>query len=122
MKFIKLFEEYIENPEGDVGKLKYGPGDVIYVFQYHSSKSNDVSKKYVVGKDNTTQKWCEVEIIEPISDEKGWERYKVKQLDGYRDEDEFVAYQSQMSKFNDKPISIGYDNPDEVSGNEINKK
>lgn len=122
MKYIKLFEEYKS------GELKYKPGDIVYVFQYHQRPNpgfdhtpteedwtnyRSVDKKYIVGKGASTQKWCKVEILKSISDEEGWERYKVKQIDGYRKENEFVASQNQMSKFNDKPISLGYFNPDE---------
>ena len=129
----------MEEKDYERGELKYNPGEVVYVFQSHSKPQkwnhvptsdeirdyHNVDKKYIVGKDkdHTTQKWCKVEIIEPIFDESGWERYKVKQLDGYRKEKEFVAYQDQMSKFNHQPISIGFFNPDEILGikNKSNK-
>jgi hypothetical protein len=103
------------------GELRYKPGDIVYVFQYHQRPATEkawkkylsVDEKYIVGKGESTQKWCKVEIIKPISDENGWERYKVKQIDGYRQEKEFIAFQNQMSKYNDRPIALGYFNPDE---------
>lgn len=105
--------------------FKYKKGDVVYVYQYHSDPRNSstdsirnnkeeidkylgIDKKYIVGKKPSQQKWSKVEILEPWSEEKGWESYKVKQLDGYREEDEFVANQSQMSKTNKGTIAIGY--------------
>jgi len=105
--------------------FKYKKGDVVYVYQYHSDPRNSstdsirndkeeiekylgIDKKYIVGKKPSQQKWSKVEILEPWSEEKGWESYKVKQLDGYRKEDEFVANQSQMSKTNKDTIAIGY--------------
>lgn len=106
------------------GELKYKPGDIVYVFQHHQNPAargrratkaeiaeyKTVAPKYVVGneKDNNVQKWSKVQIIEPIFDEKYNERYRVKQLDGYRLEKEFVANQNQMSKSNAHPIAIGY--------------
>lgn len=105
--------------------FKYKKGDVVYVYQYHSDPRNSstdsirndkeeidkylgIDKKYIVGKKPSQQKWSKVEILEPWSEEKGWESYKVKQLDGYRKENEFVANQSQMSKTNNGTIAIGY--------------
>ena len=108
---------------GEVGNFKYKKGDIVYVFQYHSKPSatsahmtkeelteyNNIAPKYIVEKGKgTRQKWSKVEILEQWADEKGWESYKVKQLDGYRKEKEFVAGQSQMSKYNSEPIAIGY--------------
>lgn len=105
--------------------FKYKKGDVVYVYQYHSDPRNSstdsirndkeeiekylgIDKKYIVGKKPSQQKWSKVEILEPWSEEKGWESYKVKQLDGYRKEGEFIANQSQMSKTNTGTIAIGY--------------
>lgn len=105
--------------------FKYKTGDIVYVFQHHSKpdkknlpysfpfekKEYDrIPQKYVVGNDRdlNTQKWSKVEILEPWNEEKGWESYKVKQIDGYRTETEFIAAQDQMSTSNDKPIAIGY--------------
>ena len=115
----------------EVVTLRYQPGDVVYVFQFHTEPNlsrgnhhytkeelkeyNSVLPKYVVGEGHSRQKWSKVEIIKPISDEKYWERYLVKQLDGYHAEPEFVAGQSQMSKQNEHPIASGYQNPDEMA-------
>lgn len=105
--------------------IKFKPGDIVYVFQHHSDPRKSeyannkeereeydaVPKKYIVGTGNSTQKWCKVKIIEIWSDEKGWEKYKVEQLDGYRKDKQFIAYQDQMVQLNStpiKPVSIGY--------------
>lgn len=83
------------------GNFKYNEGDVVYVFQYYY-KEKHINPKFIL----KNQMWCKVEILEPISDEKGWERYKVKQLDGYRNETEFVVYQNQISTENNLPIAM----------------
>ncbi|GAG39350.1 unnamed protein product, partial [marine sediment metagenome] len=106
--------------KADAGaNLKYKKGDIVYVFQWHGFNAEQMTKeeikefksvspKYIIGKGGGKQKWSKVKILEPISDEKGWERYKVKQLDGYYAEDEFVAGQNQMAKSNSDTIAIGY--------------
>jgi hypothetical protein len=109
---------------GNTGNFLYNKGDVVYVFQYHSNpvsasrkatkheiaEYNSVPEKYIVGsvKEGNRQKWCKVEIVERWSSEPNWETYKVKQLDGYRKEKEFIASQDSMSTSNKETISIGY--------------
>jgi hypothetical protein len=107
---------------GEVGKMYFKKGDIVYVFQSASDKNGKLRKgidnKYVVGneKEHNLQKWAKVEVIEPISDEIGWERYRGKKLDGdYNLYDkkakngEMIAFmQSNSSKYNTKPISMGY--------------
>ena len=115
------------------GVMRYKAGDKVYVFVHHSDPSrwshkprkkeleeyNKVAPAYIVGEGGSRQAWCKVEIIRPISDEQGWERYMVKLLEGYREgadrKGEFVASQSQMSKQNKKPIAIGYSDPDNMA-------
>jgi hypothetical protein len=107
---------------GKVGKMYFKNGDIVYVFQSASDKNGKLRKgidsKYVVGneKEHNLQKWAKVEVIEPISDEMGWERYRGKKIDGDYDlydrkakNGEMVAFmQSNSSKYNTEPISMGY--------------
>jgi hypothetical protein len=107
---------------GKVGKMYFKNGDIVYVFQSASDKNGKLRKgidsKYVVGneKEHNLQKWAKVEVIEPISDEMGWERYRGKKIDGDYDlydrkakNGEMIAFmQSNSSKYNTEPISMGY--------------
>lgn len=96
--------------------------DIIYVFQYATDKNGKLAKgidiKYVVGseKEHNLQRWAKVQVIKPMSNELGSETYKGKKLEGehtqfdkkIKDGEVFVFNQSQSSKYNTKPISIGY--------------
>ena len=107
---------------GEVGNFRFKKGDEVYAFQFASDKNRQLRKgidpKYVVGniKDSNLQKWAKVEIVEPWSDEKYWETYKVKLIDGHYDgfdgkikKDEiFVVSQGQLSKSNKRPIAMNF--------------
>jgi len=91
--------------------LKYKPGDIAYVFQYHNEQyDKSLPEKYIIrGEgDMNIQKWCKVKVLNVISDEKYFERYRVEQIDGYRPDKIFTVYQSAMADSNKKRIAIGY--------------
>jgi hypothetical protein len=87
---------------------------------------NSVPEKYLVGsdKEHNRQKWSKGKITGLISDEEGWERYWVEELDGYRKlagDDSlpegvekgnvlFVGHQRQMTQLDSdptEPVAIG---------------
>jgi len=107
---------------GELGNFRFKKGDVVYAFQHASDKNGklikNINPKYVVGdeKQHNLQKWAKVEIVEQWSDEKYWETYKAKLIDGDYDGfdgkvkkgEVFVVNQGQLSKSNKRPISIDY--------------
>jgi len=107
----------------DEGNFRFKKGDIVYAFQSASDKfgklRKNIDKQFVVGneKDKNLQKFAKVEIVEPLNNEKNWETYKVKLIDGdydnYPDKkiakgEIFVTPQGQLSKSNKRPISSGY--------------
>ena len=107
---------------GELGNFRFKKGDLVYAFQHASDKNGKLRKgidpKYVVGneKDHNLQKWAKVQISEQWSDEKYWETYKVKLIEGDYDgfdgkvkKDEiFVVSQGQLSKSNKNPIAMDF--------------
>jgi len=121
-KYPKLEDGGMMAKGGELGNFRFKKGDVVYAFQHASDKNGKLRKninpKYVVGdeKQHNLQKWAKVEIVEQWSDEKYWETYKAKLIDGDYDGfdgkvkkgEVFVVNQGQLSKSNKRPISIDY--------------
>jgi hypothetical protein len=117
---LKYLKKYAKG--GEVGNFRFKKGDEVYAFQFASDKNRQLRKgidpKYVVGniKDRNLQKWAKVEIVEPWNDEKYWETYKAKLIDGHYDGFDgkikkgeiFVVSQGQLSKSNKRPIAMNY--------------
>lgn len=95
--------------------FRFKKGDIVYVFKhYNPDRQAIVPKKYIVGKGASQQVWSKTEILEPwYKEEKGFENYKVKQIDGYsqkftKDGEVSIVSQDQMSTQNKEPIPLGY--------------
>jgi len=113
--WVKTFPSRFFGKGGDVSKFRYKKGDIVYAFQHAY-----VTSKYTVGDSVRTnlQHWAKVEILEQWSDEPQNILYKAKLIEGEntlaKKDETLVVMQNQLSKQNKKPVSLGYDNHDEV--------